>query len=82
MELVDLGFYKKKNGFEGAQNVLDFYNKTFTKTSPVETEIILPHASAEVVHPQEMEPFAVTEFIDHQEAEESSITIAKPTKVI
>jgi hypothetical protein len=27
MELAELGFYKKKNGFEGAQDVLDFYNK-------------------------------------------------------
>jgi hypothetical protein len=29
-----------------------------------------------------MKPFAVTEVIDPQEAEESSITIVKPTKVI
>jgi hypothetical protein len=82
MELVELGFYKKKNGVEGAQDVLDFYNKTFKKTSPVETQGILPRASAEVVHPQEMEPFAVAEVIDPREAEESSITIVKPTKVI
>jgi hypothetical protein len=69
MELAELGFYKKKNGFEGAQDVLDFYNKTFKKTSPVETQVILRHAIAEVVHPQEMEPFSVTEVIDLQEAE-------------
>jgi hypothetical protein len=62
--------------------VLDFYNKTFKKTSPVETQVILPHASTEVVHPQEMEPFAVAEVIYPREAEESSITIVKPTKVI
>jgi hypothetical protein len=61
---------------------VDNYNKTFQKTSPVETEIILPHASAEVVHPHEMEPFAAAEVIDPQDAEESSITIVKPTKVI
>jgi hypothetical protein len=82
MELAELGFYKKKNGFEGAQDVLDFYNRTFRKTSPVETEVILPHASAEVVHPQEMEPFDVAEVIDPQDTEESSITIVKPTKFI
>jgi hypothetical protein len=82
MELVELGFYKKKNGFEGAQDVLDFYSKTSKKTSPVETEVILPHASAEIAHPQEMEPFAMAEIIDPQEAEESSINIVKPTKVI
>jgi hypothetical protein len=35
MELAELGFYKKNNGFEGAQDVLDFYNKTFKKTAPV-----------------------------------------------
>jgi hypothetical protein len=29
MELAKLGFYKKKNGFEVAQDVLDFNNKTF-----------------------------------------------------
>jgi hypothetical protein len=29
-----------------------------------------------------MEPFAVTEVIDPQEAEESSIIIVKPTKII
>jgi hypothetical protein len=80
IELAELGFYKKKNGFEVAQGVLDFYNKTFKKTSPVETPVILPHASAEVVH--DMEPFAVAEVIDPQEAEESSVTIVKPTKVI
>jgi hypothetical protein len=57
MELAQLGFYKKKNGFEGAQDVLDFYNKTFNKISPLESKIILPHAIAEVVHFQEMEPF-------------------------
>jgi hypothetical protein len=78
MELEDLGFYKKKNGFDGAQDVLELYNKTFKKTSPVETQVILPHASTEVVHLQEMEPFAVAELIDPQEAEESSITIVKP----
>jgi hypothetical protein len=48
----------------------------------VETEVNLPHAIAEVVHPQEMEPFAVVEVIDPQQAEESSITILKPTKAI
>jgi hypothetical protein len=37
MELAELRFYKKKNEFEGAWDVLDFYNKTFNKTSPVET---------------------------------------------
>jgi hypothetical protein len=62
--------------------VLDFYNKNFKKTPPVETEVLLPHASAEVVPPQEMEIFAVAEVIDPQEVEESSITIVKPTKVI
>jgi hypothetical protein len=62
MELAELGLYKKKNGFEGAQDVLDFYKKTFKK--------------------QEMEPFSAKEVIDPQEAEESSITIVKPTKVI
>jgi hypothetical protein len=82
MELAELGFYKKKNGFEGAQDVFDFYNKNFKKTSPVETKVVLPHASTEVVHPQEMGPFAVTEVINPQEAEERSITIVKPTKVI
>jgi hypothetical protein len=29
-ELAELRFYKKKNGFEGAPGVLDFYNNTFT----------------------------------------------------
>jgi hypothetical protein len=82
MELAELGFYKKKNGFEGAQDVLDFYSNTFRKTSHVETEVILPNASAEVVHTQEMEHFAVAEVIDPQEAEESSINIVKPTKFI
>jgi hypothetical protein len=82
MELVELGFYKNKNVFEGAQGVLDFYNKTFKKTPPVETQVILPHASADVVHPQDIEPFSVAEVIDPQEAEEISITIMKPTKVI
>jgi hypothetical protein len=48
----------------------------------METEVILPHAIAEVVHPWEMEHFAVAEVIDYQESEESSITITKPTKVI
>jgi hypothetical protein len=48
----------------------------------VETQVILPHASAEVVHHQEMKPFAVKEVIDPQEAEESCITIVKPKKVI
>jgi hypothetical protein len=67
-----------KNVFEGAQDVLDFYNKTFKKTPPVETQVIRPHANAEVVHPQEIEPFAVAEVIDPKEAEESSITIVKP----
>jgi hypothetical protein len=62
--------------------VLDFYNKTFKKTSPTETEVILPHASADVVHPQEMKPLSVAEVIDPQDAEESYITIFKPTKVI
>jgi hypothetical protein len=66
MELAELGFYKKKNIFEGAQDVLDFHNKNFKKTSPVETQVILPHASAEVVHPQEMGNFAVAEVIDPQ----------------
>jgi hypothetical protein len=36
MKITELGFYKKKTGFEGAQDVLDFYNKAFNKTSPVE----------------------------------------------
>jgi hypothetical protein len=62
--------------------VLDFYNKNFNKISPVETEVIIMHASVEVVHPQEMEPFDVTEVIDRQEEEKSSITIVKQTKVI
>jgi hypothetical protein len=82
MELAELAFYKKKNGCEGAQDVLDFYNKTFKKTSPVETQVILPRERAEVVHPREMEPFDVSEVIDPQEAEEISITIVKTTKVI
>jgi hypothetical protein len=69
MELAEFGFYKKKNGFEGVQDMLYFYNKTFKKKSPVETEVILHYASAEVVHPQEMEPFAVAGVIDPQEAE-------------
>jgi hypothetical protein len=43
---------------------MDLCNKTFKKISPVETEVILPRASAEVLHPQEMEPFAVAEVID------------------
>jgi hypothetical protein len=64
-----LGFYKKKNGFEGAHHVLDFYNKTFKKRLSVETQDILPHASAEVVHHHEMEHFAVAEVIDPQEVE-------------
>jgi hypothetical protein len=62
--------------------VLDFYNKTFKKTSHVETEFILPHASAKAVRPREMGFFAVAEVIDPQEAEESSITIVKLTKFI
>jgi hypothetical protein len=45
------------------------------KKSPAETEVILPHASAEVLHPQKMELFVVADAIDPQEAEESSITI-------
>jgi hypothetical protein len=68
MELAELGLYKKNNGFKGAQDVLDLYNKTFKKTSPVETQVILPSASAEVVHPQEMEHFAVAVVIDPQDA--------------
>jgi hypothetical protein len=48
----------------------------------VETQVILPHASAEVVHPQAMGHFSVAEVIDPREAEEISITIVKPTKVI
>jgi hypothetical protein len=32
MELAELGFYNKKNGFEGAYDVIDFYNKTFNNT--------------------------------------------------
>jgi hypothetical protein len=48
----------------------------------VETEVILPHTSAEALYPQEMEHFAVAEVIDLQEGEESSITIVKPTTVI
>jgi hypothetical protein len=48
----------------------------------VETEVILPYASVEVVHLQEMEPFAVANIIDPQEAEENTITIVKPSKVI
>jgi hypothetical protein len=55
--------------------VLYFYNKTFKKTSRVKTQVILHHASAEVVHPHEMEHFAVAKVIDPQEAEESFITI-------
>jgi hypothetical protein len=82
MELAELGFYKRKNGFEGTQDVLDFYNKTFNKTSYVEIEIIIHHVSAEVVHHQEIEPFDVADVIDPQETEKSSISIVKPTKVI
>jgi hypothetical protein len=48
----------------------------------LETEVVLPHASAEVVHPHKMERFALTEVIDPQEEEEISINIVKPTKVI
>jgi hypothetical protein len=69
MELAELDFYKKKNLCEGAQDVLEFYNKKFKKKSPVETQVILPRASTEVVHPQEMEPFYVAEIIDPQKAE-------------
>jgi hypothetical protein len=69
VELAELGFYKKNSGFEGAQDVLDFYNKNFNKISPVETQVILPHSSAEVVHSLDMEAFAVAEVIDPQEAE-------------
>jgi hypothetical protein len=47
----------------------------------METKVILPHASTGAIHPQ-MEHFAVTEVIDPQEAEEITITIVKPTKVI
>jgi hypothetical protein len=62
--------------------VLDFYNKTFNKTPPLVTEVILSHENAEVVQNQEMEPFSVAEVIDPQEAGEISLTIVKPTKVI
>jgi hypothetical protein len=48
----------------------------------VETEVTLPHASAEVVYHQEMEHFGGADVIDHQEAEEISITIVRPTKSI
>jgi hypothetical protein len=48
----------------------------------VEIEVVLTRASTEVVHPQEMEPFDVVDIIDPQEAEERSIIIVKPTKVI
>jgi hypothetical protein len=48
----------------------------------VENQVILSHASAEVVHPHEMESFAMAEVIDPQEAEESFVNIVKPTKVI
>jgi hypothetical protein len=56
MELAALGFYKKNNLFEGAQDVFDFYNNNFRKTQPVETQVrvIIPHASADVVHPQDI----------------------------
>jgi hypothetical protein len=52
------------------------------KGSPMETKVIT-NASAEVVHPQEMESFSVpaAEVIDPQETGESSITIVKPTNV-
>jgi hypothetical protein len=69
MELAKLGFYKKKNWFEGAQDMLDFYIKTFNKTPHVETEVVLPLASAEVLPPPEIEYFAMAEVIDPQEAE-------------
>jgi hypothetical protein len=82
MKLAALEFYKKKNLFEGAQDLLDFYNKTFKKTSPVESEVILPQASAELVHLREMKPFDVTEVIDPQDSDKSSITIVKLTKFI
>jgi hypothetical protein len=62
--------------------VLDFYNKTFKKTAHVETQVILPHVGAEVLHTQEMESFVVAEVIDPQQVEERSINIVKPTKVI
>jgi hypothetical protein len=62
--------------------VLDLYNKTFKKKIHVETEVTILHASSEVLHPQDMEPFAVTEVVDPQEAEENSITIVRSTKFI
>jgi hypothetical protein len=52
MEVAEPGFFKKKNGFESALDVLDFYNKIFNKALLVETEV-LPNASAKAVHPQE-----------------------------
>jgi hypothetical protein len=82
MELAELGFYKNNNGFEGAQDVLDLYTITRPLTSPVKTQVILPYASAEVVHPHDMEPFVMAEVIYPQEVEESAITIAKSTKII
>jgi hypothetical protein len=74
MELDELGFYKNKNGFDGAI--------TRPLRTPVENEVIIPHASTDVVHPQEMETFSVAEVIDPQEVDERSITIFKPTRVI
>jgi hypothetical protein len=47
----------------------------------VETKAILPHVSGDVVHSQEMEPYA-EEVIGRQEAEESSATIVEPIKDI
>jgi hypothetical protein len=32
MEQAELGFYNKNNGFEGAYDVIDFFNKTFNNT--------------------------------------------------
>jgi hypothetical protein len=41
MELEELGFCNKKHRFEGAQKVLDLYNKTFKKIPPVEAKMTI-----------------------------------------
>jgi hypothetical protein len=42
MELAELGFYKKKNGFEGAPDVLDFYNPQYLHDCPPPREFLKP----------------------------------------
>jgi hypothetical protein len=54
---------------------MEFYNKTFKKKTPMENEVILLHASAEVVHPREMEPFDVAEVIDPHEQNKAPLLL-------